>query len=432
MAMSPLLAPVLAQIITLQVSDRTEARYIDYEVEETEGSTSPHADLSLGWGRTDLSIGYGPSFTLYPLEKKPRHLLVFHDAGASVGYRFKRSHLSLSSSLGWGEINFRLAPLRGPGAPDPVDGDEPTGADAEPDADPTQPAAPDPTAPDAPEPTQPSPNDPSTGQLSIIDTTVRYYTSTTTLTLSHALTREVGLGAQAGYVRAGGMDEESRVYYSVQSGWFVGASGDYTYRLTSRDAFVSSASLVQFWSSNGNKTASLSAQETWQHVFGRRTSSALGAGLNVTRFSQPDGLRGFSVFPTFQASLGHEISLGRAGTLSLGLYAYSAPALDPLRALVDPRVGFGAGLGYVRKRFSLSVNGATALSLAPKDHDAGAIDSVQGDARAAYQIADLVVVDAGGRYVQQQVQDVTVLPSSWSAYVGVNVGYLVRLYGKRR
>jgi hypothetical protein len=431
--MSPLLAPVLAQIITLHVADRTEARYINYEVEETEGSTSPHAGLSLGWGRTDLSIGYGPSFTLYPLDKKPRHLLVFHDAGVSAGYRFKRSNLSLSSSLGWGEINFRLAPLRGPGAPDPLDGgDQPSGGDAPPDADPAQPDTPEPTAPDAPEPTQPSPNDPSTGQLSIIDTTVRYYTSTTTLTFSHALTREVGLGAQAGYVRAGGLDEESRVHYSVQSGWFVGGSADHTYRLTSRDAFVSSASLVQFWSSNGNKTASLSAQETWQHVFGRRTSSALGAGLNITRFSQTDGLRGFSVFPTFQASLGHEISLGRAGTLGLGLYAYSAPALDPLRALVDPRVGFGAGLGYSRKRFSLSLNGGTALSLAPRDHDTGAIDSVQGDARIAYRIADLVEVDAGGRYVEQQVQDVTVLPSSWSAYVGVNVGYLVKLYGKRR
>ncbi len=431
--MSPLLAPVFAQILTLQVADRTEARYIDYEVEETEGSTSPHADLSLGWGRSDLSIGYGPSFTLSPLEKKPRQLLIFHDAGVSAGYRFKRSHLSLSSSLGWGEINFRLAPLRGPGAPDADAGDEPAAdADAEPDADPTQVDAPDAAPPDDPQPSQPNPNDPSAGQLSIIDTTVRYYTSTTTLTLTHGLTREVSLGAQAGYVRAGGLDAESRVFYAVQSGWFVGGSGDYTYRLTGRDAFVSSASLVQYWSSNDNKTTSLSGQETWQHVFGRRTSGALGAGLNITRFSQADGLRGFSVFPTFQASLGHEVSLGRAGTLGLGLYAYSAPALDPLRALVDPRLGFGASIGYVRKRFSLSLNGATALSLAPKDHDAGAIDSIQGDARVAYRIADLVEVDAGARYVQQQVQDVTVLPSSWSAYVGVNAGYLMRLYGKRR
>jgi hypothetical protein len=432
--MSPLLAPVFAQILTLQVGDRTEARYIDYEDQATEGSTNPRADLSLGWGRSDLSIGYGPSFTLSPLDEKPRQLLVFHDAGASAGYRFKRSYVSLSSSLGWGEINFRLAPLRGPGAPDTDAADDaaPDGADADPDADPALPQPPDTAPPDAPEPAQPGLNDPSAGQLSIIDATVRYYTSTTTLTLTHDLTRAVALGAQAGYVRAGGMDEESRVYYSVQSGWFVGASGDYTYRLTSRDALVSSASLVHFWSSNGNKTASLSAQETWQHVFGPRTSGALGAGLNITRFSQADGLRGFSVFPTFQASLGHEISLGRAGTLGLGLFAYSAPALDPLRALVDPRVGFGAGISYARKRFSLSLNGATALSLAPSDHDAGAIDSIQGDARAAYRIADMIEVDAGARYVRQQVQDVTVLPSSWSAYVGVNAGYLMRLYGKRR
>jgi hypothetical protein len=374
------------------------------------------------------------------LEDKPRELLVFHNANVTSGYRWKRTKLSLSSSLGVGDTNFRLATLRAPGAA--LSGADDTGdnVDVEPGMGPEPPAQPQPTAPDLPDPSQPTTSDAATDQLLIAcrdvltpatcDRTVRYYTSSTTLDLTHDPVKDVTVGLQGGHTRAGGLNDESRPFYPEIRGWFAGANAVYTYRLSSRDAFVSNASLVHFWSSNGNRTATLGAQETWQHAFTRRTFGALGAGLNITRFTQRDGLRGFSVFPTFQAAIAHQLSLWR-GSLSLTLSSYSSPALDPLRALVDPRLGFGANANYVRKRFSLGVSGTTALSLAPEDHDQGSINSYQADGRVAYRIAELVEVDAGARYSRQQVQDITVLPSSWSAYVGLSFGYAFQLYGKR-
>ena len=246
--MSPLLAPLFAQVVTLGIADRTEARYIKYDDQTFEGSTSPHVELGIGSRRADFSVGYGPTLTLVPLEEKPRDLLVFHDLGASAGYRWKRTRLSLSSSLGIGEVNFRLAALQGPRAPS-SDDPEPDTTDT-PDQ-PDQPDQPDEPAPDAgqvPDPSQPAPNDPATSQLTIADRVVRYYTSTTSLTLAHDPAKDVKLSAQGGHTRAGGRDAESRSYYAEISGWFVGGSASYTYRLSARNAFLSQASLTQTWS----------------------------------------------------------------------------------------------------------------------------------------------------------------------------------------
>lgn len=432
--MSPLLAPILAQVITLQVGDRTEARYIEYGTSAYEGETSPSVQLGIGWGRADFAVGYGPSLTLTPLERKPRDLLVFHEAAASAGYSWRKTRLQLTSSVGVGDVNFRVDALQGPGGID-LDADgEPAPDDTPDDAtgggqDPQQPQQPTTGGTDAPQPGQQGEAPPS-GELRIVDRVVRYYRSTTTLSLTHEPVRNVSLGAEVGYTRAGGLNEAAELYYPVLSGWFVGGNVAYRYSLDSRNAFVSNASLVKTWSSNENQAATLNATETLEHIFDRRTQGSIGAGLNITRFSQPDGLRGFSVFPTFQASLSHQISLFR-GLLSTGIYTYASPALDPLRALVDPRLGGGGYVSYTRRRFSMSLNGGAQLSLAPVDHDAGSIDSAQADARVAYRIAELVEVDAGGRYARQAVQGVTVLPPSWAAFVGLNAGYLFQLSGTR-
>lgn len=435
--MSPLLVPLFAQLVSLGLGNRTEARYVDYEIEQFEGSTSPHAELAVRTRRADFSLGYGPTLTLQPLEKKPRELLVFHDASASAGYRFRHTRLTLASSLGLGETNFRLAALRGPGAPtmdaegDTGSGGEEPSADPEqPGSEPTEPAAPTAAAPEVPDPSQPG-SESGAEQLQIVDRVVRYYISSTTLGLAHEPMKDVSLSVQTGHYRAGGLDDVSRELYPELRGWFVGGSAGYTHRLTSRDAFASSASLVKTWSSTGSEAATLNGQEVWQHVIDSRTTTALGAGLNITRFSQDNGLRGFSVFPTFQAALAHQLTLWR-GALSLTVFAYSTPALDPLRALVDPRVGVGGNLSYVRERFSLNLGGGSALSLAPEDHDTGAIDSAQADGSVAYRIAEMLEVDAGARYVRQAVQGVTVLPSSYAAYVGIELGYAVQLRGSRR
>ena len=116
--MSPLLAPVLAQLVTLQLGDRTEARYTGYVGDSTvapqaSGSTSPMVGLTVNNRRAVLQLAYVPSLTLSPLNDTPRQLYVFHTAAASAGYRWRRTTAQLGSTFSMGTLALRLAAVQG-------------------------------------------------------------------------------------------------------------------------------------------------------------------------------------------------------------------------------------------------------------------------------------------------------------------------------
>src|SRR5258706_14765379 len=111
--MSPLLVPLLAQLIDLKVADRTEARYVKYDSQRYEGTTNPKATLSVKARKTSGFLSYGPRLTLVPLETTPRTLLVFHEAAGGVTYAIRRSQLTLNSFFGIGEVNFRFVGIQG-------------------------------------------------------------------------------------------------------------------------------------------------------------------------------------------------------------------------------------------------------------------------------------------------------------------------------
>lgn len=431
--MSPLLAPLLAQLISLQVEDRTEARYVKQSTGRYEGTTTPGATLSIDHSRSRFALAYAPSLSLVPLERSSRELYVFHLMSASAGYKLsRRTTLTFANTFGIGSINFRVLGLQGPQAANvPV-----MGTDSPPAA-----GAPSSGAPPIGTPSGGAPMGGATpgglntpGGLTrpdVYDRKVRYYTFTSSLNLAHQITKHWRANALVGTMMASGRDDESRLFYPALRGWFVGGSTGYTYDVGTRDSFTSALSLMKTWSSNDNEVATLIATETWAHQLAKRTASWLGAGLTVTRFSQANGLRGLSVFPTFNAGLTHQERVGR-GTLNLGATAFSSPALDPLRAIADPRVGAGANIGYLRKKFAIGASGATAFSIAPTDNNAGAVNFASGEARASYLLAELTQVDTGARFLYQTYGGNTVFPVTWAAFVGLTVGYQVQLSGRRK
>src|SRR3954470_4496132 len=113
--MLSLLAPILAQLVTLNVGDRTEARYISGDDTHLEGATRPFAGLNFGWKRSALTLAYTPSVTVTPLERKPRNVLVFQGASLRASYRWRLTTLTLSEFVGFGELNFRVQALPAPG-----------------------------------------------------------------------------------------------------------------------------------------------------------------------------------------------------------------------------------------------------------------------------------------------------------------------------
>lgn len=423
--MSPLLAPVFAQLLTLHAGDRTEGRYVDYEQKIYEAATTPFVALNLQLRRTSVDVYYSPSITVTPLEEAPRDVLTYHQTGASVGHTWSRNTLRLSSSFGFGDQNFAFGTLRN--QPQlPASGGTPDAPDAEPDAGDGTPTPPD-TTPPGPE--APDLSDPANGQLDIRDVNVRYYDSHTLLSGSRQFSREVSAEAHVGHMQAGGLDEASIDQYPVYASWFAGITATYTYGLSAYDSFLTTGSIEQSWSPTYGTTAQvLMLTEGWQHVFNKRTFAGLTAGISVTRFTDDTGLEGFSIYPTFQAGLVHGVPLG-GGQLSLAIYAYSAPQLDPLRALVDPRLGGGGSINYTRKRLSLGVDGNVAVSIAPADYNQGAISSANAQAIAAYALSEVVSVDAGVRYTRQNVEGAAVIPSSWAAFVGLVLVFDAPLLG---
>ncbi|HKO47521.1 MAG TPA: hypothetical protein VJV79_07355, partial [Polyangiaceae bacterium] len=168
------------------------------------------------------------------------------------------------------------------------------------------------------------------------------------------------------------------------------------------------------------------ANESWTHLFSKKTSSRLGAGLSASRTSQPDGLIAWSIYPTFFSSIIYQTKVERS-QLSLSLTASSAPALDPIRATVDPRLNLGVSAGWSLNRFYSALGANTALSLlAPQGADGqskqnGALSSVAGFLTMGYQLADALSLDTGMRAFWQKYEGTAVVPLTWAAFVGFTV-----------
>src|SRR5450432_2879319 len=121
--MSPLFGPILAQLVTLGVGDRTEARYVvagtgtpgaavvaPNSSPYAEVATYPRIGLNFGWhhsplSQTSLSLGYGPSITVTPLEADHPDVLVYQAAtfAASHSHRWQRLTMTISESVSYTE-----------------------------------------------------------------------------------------------------------------------------------------------------------------------------------------------------------------------------------------------------------------------------------------------------------------------------------------
>ena len=418
--MLPLLAPILAQLVTLSVGDRTEARYIVADERYFEGSTRPFAGLNFGWQRGGIALMYGPSITVRPLESTPREVDLFHAANISATYHWRLSSVVLSESVGYGELNLRVAPLAQSAAVPPTTTDtDPAGGTAGG----TAGGAPTgtPGGPTTPTPTQ------APSQVRTVNRSVKFGSSVTSLGYQQNLSRQLSLNEQVAYSAAGGIGASAREDYPLVEGLTFGVSGNHVYTWGRPDALSSSLSLRYALASNGNRAGGLFGGELWTHRFGPRTFTTLGGGISITRFSQNDGLVGYGVYPTVLASIGHTTRLAH-GILTASLGAFSAPVVDPLRATVDPRVGANSGLGWTRDRFSVNATSAVSFSIAGQK-DRGAVDSVGAGAGVAYQLGAGFSVDSGIRAAWQTFQGTTITPASWGAFLGLSFAAQMPLSG---
>ena len=421
--MSPLLAPLLAQMITVGVGDRTEARYLRVDDKREEIQTTPDVKVALAFRRADVSLTYAPSLLITPLERTPHQRLLLHVAALSADYRWQRTTFGFGSNLRFGDVNFRVAALQQAGTtsttPTPDMGKAPSPGDQPITTPGGTPAPTVSTNPTAATPQQ---------QTQIVNRAVKHLTSTTSLTFSHLATRELTFPGFATYAVSGGMNVAARRDYPFTRGWFVGSTGVNTQRLGEQDTLTTSVVGQALWSSNQNDVLGLLSTESWRHRLRPATRSSLSLGLSVTREARTDGLVAVSIFPTAGAGIDDAERLAH-GQLVLTLNVFSAPAFDAVRATVDPRVGVRGTLGWSRDDFFTTASAGAAKSVAPQGNNAAAFDSYDGSFQLGYSIFDGVVLDAGARGTAQRFQQQTAVPPSWTTFVGLTLGHSFRLNG---
>jgi hypothetical protein len=417
--MLPLLAPILAQLVTLSLGDRTEGRYVASDDKHFEAETRPSVGLTFVWPRVSLTLQYLPFIVAPQIDTDPSYVLVFNTGVLAGAYRWRRTVLNIGESAGYGERNLTSDALGAARTPIATLGGPTTG--------PTQPGMmPGPTSGTttgtSPTPSMPATSTPSTAQPRALSHAVLLQTFTTSVGITHRPSLATSVHFDASYVVQGGVGSAAQKDYPLVKGpVFNAAASD---RLTGADRVTTSVSAQYAGSGQPNafgiesRTWLTAANERLDHAFDAHTVGRVGAGISVTRNSQSDGLIGYSIYPTFDVGLTQASRLG-GGHLALSIGVYSSPALDPVNVVVDPRVGALTSAGWSRDRFYSALAAATALSLAG-GHSEGALNSANGSFTTGYRLGAVVSVDGGVRATWQSYQGTTSLPLTWGAFIGIN------------
>jgi hypothetical protein len=426
--MSPLFGPILAQLVTLGVSDRTEVRHVVTDESYSEVATNPRVALNFGWKHATLSLGYSPALTVTPLDNDPT-LIVYHSGTVAASNRWQRTTVTASESIGYGKVDFQDQAIAAPGTAPvttvPVDmgmapGNTGTGTMAQPGTGGTPTGT---TGTGMATGTGTPATGAAANQFRATDTIERFSSSVSTVSVTQLVSAVLTVNGGVWYMVTGTPGSQTNVLYPTVKG--PGARIAAAYTPTHYDAVTTSVSTQYAESSDGSDAWLMFANEAWAHQLDKGTVTTVGAGLSLTRNSEPIGLIYYSIYPNFVLGITHTSLIGRS-TLTFGLTASSSPYLDPVSVVVDPRISAGAFIGFHQDRFSSSLTGGTAISLATQGNT-GAFNALYGAFGMSYVLGSAVSIDSGVRASYQTFEGHTAIPLSLALYVGVTFGTLVHL-----
>jgi hypothetical protein len=453
--MHALLAPVLAQLVTLSLADRLEGHYVKAapvegqaqatldpaRVFDSSNTTIPSVALGLDRRRFSLTLGYAPAFTIFPLEESSRELLIVH-RGALVGqYRFRRSTLSLVGAVSYGERDFQQEayglnqPLAGrqTGTTQPTNqpGQNPGGTSTTPNGGTGTNSGPGTTTPLPPGQTVPG-----TGAIAAQKQLIFNYGSFRgAAAFDYSLSRASSLHIGGGYLVAGGMDSLARTYYPLSRGpdgvaslsFALDGRNTVTTTVFSQYAFTDNALPVDATGtppatpnpSPGTSRAFVTTlNEDYTHRFTRLFFASAGAGVSFSRTEPAGQLPLYSIYPTARASINLAQRVHR-GALTLSFSIATSPVVDLTTVQVDPRVSTVGTVTWTRDRFSAGFALSSTLSAAP--HAAAAFNSLFASLDAGYRFADFATASAGLRAAWQTLGPRTLIAPSLITFAAVTL-----------
>jgi hypothetical protein len=416
--MSPLIGPILAQLITVGVSDRTEGRAVISGDKYAEAATSPRAGVNFGWKHAALSLGYGANLTLPSVSQDGPRLIVFHNASLAASYRWSRTTLTFSESVGYGNVSFRDQAAAGALVPGTVPGTQPPPAPANNGTAGTGTTGTGTASPQPPAGATVNPN-----QIRASVRVLRYATSITNVGFATAASPVLTFGGGVGYLITGSVGADKLPEYPLIKGPVFQAYGSY---LLDRSNDLRSSVSTQYASASSGDNAWYGlASEGWGHRFNSQTQSQVSAGMSITRNSRFDGLIAISFFPTFGALLTRTVPAGR-GQLSYGVNASIAPAIDPVGAYVDPRFGFGGNASWSKDRFGSSLALGAGVPIATRD-GRPELNSFYSALTLSYRLGAGFAADTGVRGFWQTVGRAQTVPPTVAVFVGLSYGVLLPL-----
>lgn len=446
--MHALLAPVLAQVVTLGLADRLEARYVVSAtqrdangvttipaVRQFDGinTTTPSGVVKFDLRRASISVGYAPTLTLVPLIETPREFLVYHRALLAADYRFKHTTVAIGTTAGYGERDFALEALM----PRTTAGTTPQPNQATPDNR-QNPNPPNGTPPPAggttagttgtgntqggttPGNTGPQTIRPVAGKVNFAD--FRSF-----LSINHAVSRPLTLRLQGGYGISGGTTEADRKNYPVATGPDATLAARYT--ADPRNAFVTTLTAVYVRKTpdpeipnSGTRTYYATLTEDYVHGFTRQTLGIFGAGVSFSRQRGDADLAAlYSIYPVLRAGVSHSGRVAQ-GMLTVTADVNTQPLVDLNTARVDPRIGTNLAVMWNRDRFSLIANGASTISV--QREGVRAFSSVLTSVTARYDLGAGFGADLGGRTAFQRYYGQDTIPQTWVMFMGVTYNFL--------
>jgi len=390
--------PALAAV-TLSLSDGSGAdlRYVpERSGTALDLSTTPAANLSLTGKTSSFDAGYSARLALFDVTRSSdfgaQHL-------ASVAYAWGLQRLKLRLALNgtYGEVLFYNAIVAQPIAPAPANGDT---APA-PTAQPVMPAAPQLV--------------PQASILTIVGLAASF-------AANYRFTRRwsgfMGLGfGVGGGIR--GSEASLPFHYGPSAG--VGA----TYQLARLDSLSSSLNTaLDFAPKTHGKFQTITLLETLSHGFSALTLGSLGAGASYVQIRPSErAKRTRSVNAAGIASLLHAFRLEGGAQMTATGGATLLSNYDPVLGTVTQSLGASVGLGWSRKKLTMTAGAQTGHSLPFNDRNA--FVTYGATAGATYQLFKSVQLRAGGFWTHQVLPASSTLanpiPDRWGASLGVTV-----------
>jgi hypothetical protein len=419
--MHALLATVLGQLVTLAVGDRFEGHYVLSSQEHYfEGSnvTTPGGTLRFDWKRASVAVGYLPTLTLVPIVETPRELLVYHRGGVTGSYRWRRTTLSLSETMGYGERDFRLEAVMA-GQPPPValqGQNQQTQAPAKPGG--TTPG----TGGTTPGTGGTTPGTSGTGTPTsptrpAAQGTTPFADLRITGALEHLLSKTTSFRLSGGYAVSGGMGHEAQRTYPLARG--PDGTLSVRYGVDTRNIFQTALSAQLLYSETGSNSFLATLTEDYTHQFSQKTSTTAGAGVSFGRAEPIYGLPLYSVYPTGRVAATYADRVAK-GKLNLSLGVSTSPTLDLTSGAVDPRVGGYLTASWIRDRVDLTASSSSSLSI-----DRGSVhafDSIYAALTARYYLGTGISLDGGVRSTWQKYGAETVIFPTLVFFVGLSWG----------